>query len=93
MRRRFRFISLVVCYRRVSVSIYTRYTRGEMMENPYTSYIFLGLSLAIGIAVYLIIRDAGKKRAERRKKSLLRELEEQYLNDKKSDEDHTSGRV
>ena len=53
--------------------------------------MFLGLSLAVGVAVYFIIRDAGKKRAERRKKSPLHDLEEQYLKNKKSDGNDTPG--
>ncbi len=45
----------------------------------YSSYVYLGLSLAIGILVYLVYRDIKRKREERRRKSPLRELEEQYL--------------
>ena len=49
----------------------------------YTSYIFLGLSLSIGLLVYILIRDARRRKAEReeaerqRVEALLREAAEQ----------------
>lgn len=63
-----------------------------MIEFWYSSYIFLGLSLAIGLGVYLLYREIKRRRTERRKRSALHELEEQFLkrrlsdvNDKKTD--------
>ncbi len=49
----------------------------------YTSYIFLGLSLSIGLLVYILIRDAKRRKKEReeaerrRVEALLREAAEQ----------------
>jgi hypothetical protein len=48
----------------------------------YTSYVFLGLSLSIGLLVYILIRDAKRRKQEReeaeqrRVETLLREVAE-----------------
>ena len=51
-----------------------------MFDFWYISYIFLGLSLSIGVAVYYIYRGIKKKQEERRRHSPLRQLEEEFLN-------------
>ncbi|MCX7767308.1 MAG: hypothetical protein N2246_11445 [Candidatus Sumerlaeia bacterium] len=56
-----------------------------MIEFWYSSYIFLGLSLAIGFGVYLVYRELKRRRTERRKRSALKELEEQFLKRSGSD--------
>ena len=57
-----------------------------MIEFWYASYIFLGLSLAIGAAVYLTYRALLSRYKKRREQSLLRQLEEQYLKPQDTEE-------
>lgn len=58
-----------------------------MIEFWYASYIFLGLSLVIGVGIYLIYRELSRRYKKRRKQSPLRELEKQFLESKDSQED------
>ena len=59
-----------------------------MLEQWYSSYILLGLSLSVGSLVYFAYRDIKRKKEQRRKKSPLRELEEQYLKDNVDNDDN-----
>ncbi len=52
-----------------------------MLEFWYASYVFLGLSLAIGIAIYLIYKEVKKKEERRKRESPLVELERKYLSE------------
>jgi len=51
--------------------------------SPWTSYIFLGLSLSIGLLVYILMRDASRRKQDREERErrqaeeLLKEFSEQ----------------
>ena len=62
---------------------------GAMMELWFLSYVFLGLSLAIGVCVYLVYRDISKKRKSKRENSLLAQLEKEYLHRDEKDEEES----
>ncbi len=58
-----------------------------MIENWYASYVFLGLSLGIGLLVYLVYRDLKRRQRKRQESSPLRELEKKYLKGPNSEAD------
>jgi hypothetical protein len=58
-----------------------------MVEFWYSSYIFLGLALAVGVAIFFVYRDISKKRRDKKENSPLKELERKYLSDQDKGED------
>jgi hypothetical protein len=50
-----------------------------MVDFWYSSYIFLGLSIAVGVGIFIVYREISKRRAEKKDNPLMRELREKYL--------------